>query len=172
MSRKFTLCTSGLCFLPKETQQQPGIDPGHRTWNLVITRPMPWSLSYYCPQVDTRSCKWYWWSSDVLSDTWRWESDKTKCWSSAEERKHKQFSKYSVVVLKGKSDVTDSQAADHVENSISSETVTPRDPDVSVEYWYPCQHCKILGRFKGEGSVETGLSIYSVLLLFDWSKSQ
>ena len=28
-------------FLPKETQQQPGIDPGHRTWNLAITRPMP-----------------------------------------------------------------------------------------------------------------------------------
>ena len=35
-------------FLPKETQQQPGIDPGHRTWSLTITRPMPQPLSYYC----------------------------------------------------------------------------------------------------------------------------
>ena len=24
-------------FLPKETQQQPGIDPGHRNWNLAIS---------------------------------------------------------------------------------------------------------------------------------------
>ena len=36
-------------FLPKETQQQPGIDPGNRTWNLAIIRPMPQQLSHYCP---------------------------------------------------------------------------------------------------------------------------
>ena len=30
-------------FLPNETQQQP--DPGHQAWNLVITRPMPRSLT-------------------------------------------------------------------------------------------------------------------------------
>ena len=36
-------------FLPKETQQQPRIDPGHRTWNLAITRLMPRPLCYYCP---------------------------------------------------------------------------------------------------------------------------
>ena len=35
-------------FLPKETQQQPGIDPGYQTWNLAITRPMPRPLSFYC----------------------------------------------------------------------------------------------------------------------------
>ena len=40
-----------VCFLPKETQQQPGIDPGHRTWNLAITGPMPWPLSYYRPLI-------------------------------------------------------------------------------------------------------------------------
>ena len=34
-------------FLPKETQQQPGIDSRHRTWNLAITRLMPRPLSYY-----------------------------------------------------------------------------------------------------------------------------
>jgi len=46
-------------FLPKETQQQPGIDPGedpgHRTWNLAITRPTPRPLSYYCHIIDEGS---------------------------------------------------------------------------------------------------------------------
>ena len=36
-------------FLPKETQQQPGIEPMHQTWNPTITRLVPCQLSYCCP---------------------------------------------------------------------------------------------------------------------------
>ena len=72
------------------------------------------------------------------------------CWREETQTVHR-------LVLKDKSDVNDSQAADDVENSTPSDTVTstlPRDPDVSVERWYPQHlHHKIPNRYtiKGKG---------------------
>ena len=37
-------------------RSQPGIKPGHQTWNLTITRLMPWRLDYCCPPWWNKSC--------------------------------------------------------------------------------------------------------------------